>query len=196
MKKIFFKFCGFLILVWCAGFLWFNHQINDYPNTENLKTDAIVVLTGGSNRINQAVFLLNNGVADKMFISGVSKQTSLEMIEERNDIFIAKKQKVQIGSQAQDTIGNAKEAKDWIEKNNIKSIRLVTSNYHMPRSLIEFSFQNPKIKIVPSPVYSANLRKRWWRSWGTFKLITTEYNKFLVVFISKKILRDKTDALY
>lgn len=77
MRKLFIIAALCLLLLWFAGFLWFNHQINSYENTTGIKTDAIVALTGGRNRISNAVALLNDGAAEKLFISGVSKQTSL-----------------------------------------------------------------------------------------------------------------------
>lgn len=182
MKKLFIIAVLFLLLAWFAGFLWFNHRINSYENTDEIKTDAIVALTGGRNRISSAISLLNDGAAEKLFISGVSKEASLAKIEQFNDVRVSKKQKVQMGNEAQNTIGNAIEADEWIKKNNIRSIRLVTSNYHLPRSILEFRHQNPKISIVPSPVYSDKVHPKWWKNPGSFWLIATEYNKFLYVY--------------
>ncbi len=186
MRKLFIIAVLFLLSVWFAGFLWFNHQINSYENTAGIKTDAIVALTGGRNRISKAVALLNDGAAEKLFISGVSKQTSLTQIEQLNDLRIRQKQKVQTGSEAKDTIGNAIEADEWIKKNNVRSIRLVTSNYHLPRSILEFRHRSPEVSIVPSPVYSDKVQTKWWKNPGSFRLIATEYNKFLYVYFSKK----------
>lgn len=186
MRKLFIIAALCLFLLWFAGFLWFNHQINSYENTAGIKTDAIVALTGGRNRISNAVALLNDGAAEKLFISGVSKQTSLTQIEQLNDLRIRQKQKVQTGNEAKDTIGNAIEADEWIKKNNIRSIRLVTSNYHLPRSILEFRHRSPEVSIVPSPVYSDKVHAKWWKNPGSFWLIATEYNKFLYVYFSKK----------
>ena len=74
-----------------------------------------------------------------------------------------------------------------MEKNNISSIRLVTSNYHIPRSLEEFYAQNQNLQIVVHPVYSENISKKWWKSWGSFLLIASEYNKFLYVWLSRRL---------
>ncbi|MBP3347080.1 MAG: YdcF family protein [Alphaproteobacteria bacterium] len=186
MRKLFIIAVLFLLSAWFAGFLWFNHQINSYENTAGIKTDAIIALTGGRNRISNAVALLNDGAAEKLFISGVSKQTSLTQIEQLNDLRIRQKQKVQTGSEAKDTIGNAIEADEWIKKNNVRSIRLVTSNYHLPRSILEFRHRSPEVSIVPSPVYSDKVQAKWWKNPGSFRLIATEYNKFLYVYFSKK----------
>ena len=74
-----------------------------------------------------------------------------------------------------------------VKKNHIDSIRLVTSNYHVERSIVEFKSQNPELKIIPHPVYSENLQKKWWTSWQTSSLIFSEYNKFLYVYISSHL---------
>lgn len=79
------------------------------------------------------------------------------------------------------------------EKNNIRSIRLVTSNYHMPRSMAEFRANNREVTILAHPVYSERVRKNWWRSWRSFVLIASEYNKFLYVWIKNRIGRLKED---
>lgn len=188
MRKL--AFILFLICAgtWFGGFLIFNYKINHYVVDEETKTDAIIALTGGRHRISKAIKLLNQGLGDKLFISGVSKDISLEQIEHRNDVEVLRKQKVQIGNDAKDTIGNAIETNEWIKKNNIKSIRLVTSNYHIPRSMLEFSYQNKDIKILVHPVYSDKVQKKWWKNWGSFRLIFTEYNKFLYVYLTKQFM--------
>ena len=79
------------------------------------------------------------------------------------------------------------ETGEWIRKNKVRSIRLVTSNYHIPRSLEEFRSQNPQIKIVPHPVYSENVSPQWWKNRGSFCLIASEYNKFLYVYLRTRL---------
>ena len=76
-----------------------------------------------------------------------------------------------------------------MEQNDIKSIRLVTSNYHMPRSIEEFYFQNPDMKIIVHPVYSDFVAKEWWKSARSFYLIASEYNKFLYVWLARRITK-------
>ena len=183
MKKLFIIAVLFLLLAWFAGFLWFNHRINSYENTDGIKTDAIVALTGGRNRISEAVNLLNRGLAEKLFISGVGPQISLSQIQKTQHLNIATDREIILGSEAADTVGNAVETINWLRQNHINSIRLVTSNYHLPRSITEFKAQNPRLKIIAHPVYSEKVEKKWWTSWHTFSLLFTEYNKFLYVWI-------------
>ena len=182
-KYLFWAFLAFncIFLPWFCGFLWFGQKINNYENFDTEHTDAIVVLTGGRNRIAEAVRLMNNNMADHLFISGVEKRTTIIAIEKKLENSINNPDKVELGYEAKNTIGNAKEIKKWIEKNNIKSIRLITSNYHTPRSLAELEAYHLPLKIIAAPVYSERVAVYWWQSWGTFKLIFMEYNKYLVV---------------
>ncbi len=183
MKKLLVSILIILIAVWLAGFLVFADIINSYSAAKDEPTEAIIALTGGRNRIAEAVRLLNQGKAEKLFISGVNKATDLKAIQERQDLEINTDREIALGTEATNTVENAIETKEWLEKNHIKSIRLVTSNYHIPRSIIEFKVHNPALKIIIHPVYSEKVDKKWWKSWHTFSLIFLEYNKFLYVYI-------------
>lgn len=172
-----------LVILWFAGFLAFNYTINNYKPDDQTKTDAIIALTGGRNRIAEAVRLMDLGLAQKLFISGVQKDISLKDINRIQKLQMPDNGDVIIGNRSTNTVENAIETNDWIQKNRVQSIRLVTSNYHIPRSLAEFKSQNPEVKIIPSPAYSNKVSKKWWKSEGTFCLIASEYNKFLYVYI-------------
>lgn len=175
--------CFVCAVFWLSGFCLFNKAINSYKINLDNKTDAIVVLTGGKNRIAESIKLLNDGLADKLFISGVYKTLNVDNIEKSSNITINDKSKIVLGKKATNTIENAEETAEWIKQNHIKSVRLVTSYYHIPRSLEEFKAYNRGVKIIVHPVYSQNVAKQWWKRWGTFKLIAGEYTKFLIVYI-------------
>lgn len=178
------KFVVLIILsIWLGGFFFFAHKINHLTTDNSKKTDAIIVLTGGRNRIVEASKLFNEQKAKHLFISGVAKDISLENIQTAQDIKIDNSKNVEIGNKAENTVENAKETKDWIEKNNIKSIRLVTSNYHIYRSMVEFENILNNVEILPHPVYSQYIEKKWWTSWQTFSLIFKEYNKFICAYM-------------
>ena len=180
----FFKILAVVILIsWFAGFVFFADAINSYPEDHTTRTEAIIALTGGRNRIAEAFRLVDEGKSDRLFISGVSKHSSLAGIKHRNHITGGDDEAVSLGREATNTVENAIETSHWLKENNIKSIRLVTSNYHVPRSTAEFKVQNPELQIVIHPVYSEKVRKKWWKSWQTFSLIFSEYNKFLYVYI-------------
>lgn len=188
MIKKFLIYSGIcFFILWLGGLIKFAWQINHYQNINQQKTDAIIALTGGRNRIVEAVKLLEQGKADRLFISGVGKDISLQNIQQTQRLSIPPQRPIDIGHKASNTVENAQETGEWVRQNNIKSIRLVTSNYHVARSLLEFREQNPQLEIVVHPVYSEMIEKKWWTSWQTFSLIFKEYNKFLYVYIRSKL---------
>ncbi len=133
--------CGFLL--WGGGLMWFVQQI-PWRNMENPdKTEAIVVLTGGKGRLDYALDLLVDGKGKKLFISGVETNVPLEDLFRENIhkrlLPVLKDRAIDIGYVARDTKGNALETSEWMEMQKFTSMRLVTANYHMPRSLFEFS---------------------------------------------------------
>lgn len=179
----------FFVLVWFGGFIIFQQYIRKQPVDYSQKTDAIVVLTGGKNRIHEAVQLYNENLADILFISGVGKHVNVRSLEQQHQIhFMRNTNNVWLGREATNTIENAIEVSEVIRRNNLKSIRLVTSYYHMPRSVEVIKALTPDVKILEHPVYSPNVSKRWWKRPKSFYLIASEYHKFLFVYIKNLIL--------
>lgn len=187
IKRLFIMATIIFIVIWLAGLVKFHEKIYNEEYDRKSKADAIVVLTGGKNRLHVATKLLNENMADKLFISGVSKEISLQEIANREDIEIYNEENIEIGQEALNTIGNAKEIDQWVKTNNIKKIRLVTSNYHVPRSIKELKNVNPELEVIIHPVYSDNIPKKWWKNWNSICFIIKEYNKFLYVSVSRKI---------
>ena len=110
-------FCiNFTGIAWLAGFVLFHHRINHFAPDDGQPADAIVVLTGGKNRIAEAVKLLNDGLGEKLFISGVSKGISLNDLSQRTDITIRTQREITLDDRSTNTIENAIEAAEWIEK--------------------------------------------------------------------------------
>ena len=177
-----------LCIVWAAGFILFNRTINTYQTDNRTKTDAIIALTGGRNRISAAVKLLNEEMAPRLLISGVQKDIPRKDIEKLNAVKLIGKPEIEIEDKSQNTVENAIEATDWIKRNNIRSIRLVTSNYHLPRSVQEFRALNKNLKIIIHPVYSEKGSAKWWKNFGSFLLVASEYNKFLFVYVKTNLL--------
>ena len=168
---------------WLAGLIWFGFYIRNLPVDEEKNTDAIVVLTGGRNRITEGINLLNQKRAPILFISGVSQDVKIGDLEKRLSVYADDESRIVLGYKATNTIENASEVSEWIKQNDIKSVRLVTSNYHIPRSIAELETYHLPIQIIIHPVYSKYVKKEWWKHWGSFKLIATEYNKFLFVTV-------------
>ncbi len=178
--------CAALVGLWAYGFIGFVGDVaaqRERDVREYLESaDAIVVLTGGSERVATGLGLLESGNGKKLFISGVGKKLSLEGIlksstlpQNLRDCCIA------LGYKANSTAGNVDETRDWIAAEGFTSLRLVTANYHMPRSLFLFRANLPGIKIVPYPVAPDNVKlQEWWRHPGTVSLLATEYGKYLL----------------
>ena len=190
MFRLFIKSVTFFSMAWLIGLIFFNRCINSYIIDDSTHTDAVIALTGGRNRIPEAVNLLNQGKADKLFISGVQKDISLKEIASRKDVIISTDREITVDNKSKNTIENAIETTQWIEKNDIKSIRLVTSNYHIPRSLEEFKANNKNITILIHPVYSEKVSPNLFKNWGTFSLIASEYNKFIFVYFKYLFKRE------
>ena len=171
----------FLFLAWLGGFIIFQQYIRKRPIDETTKTDVIVVLTGGKNRITEAANLYNNGLSEMLFISGVGKRVGIRALEKQHHITF-KKTNVVLGREATNTIENAIEVSEIIRRNNFKSVRLVTSYYHMPRSIELIKVLIPDVEILEHPVYSPNVSKRWWKNPKSFYLIASEYHKFLFIY--------------
>ncbi|MSP52236.1 MAG: YdcF family protein [Alphaproteobacteria bacterium] len=170
-----------IVLIWLGGFLWFARSLADQTVDATTATDAVIVLTGGSERLDTGFALLAEGRMKKLFITGVGRSTKREEIRGRAaavaQLFDCC---VVIGREARDTAGNAIEAATWMESEGYRSLRLVTGNYHMPRSLIEFRRIMPDVTIVPHPVFPARVMTREWWGWpGTAGLIASEYTKYL-----------------
>lgn len=179
---------GFIL--WAGGFLAFQQKIGSYRQDESAVTDAIVVLTGGRNRIAEALRLYNQGLAQTLIISGVGHKVTLPEIEKENHTPVSRlPQHVILGDEATNTIENAIEVREVIRRKNITSVRLVTSFYHLPRSELEILAQNPDLKIVYHPVFSQNVSLKWWKRPGSFYLVASEYSKFLFVYVKNLFLR-------
>jgi len=175
--------------LWGAGLFRYADAIPVEVTAPGQKTDAIVVLTGGSGRLDEGLRLLEHGLGAKLFISGVYQGVDMESLLEayrRNpkDLNCC----VDIGH-AQDTIGNAAETAVWVHKKGFSSLRLVTSAYHMPRSVLEFKNVLPGMELVQNPVFPAHVKQqRWWAWPGTTGLIVSEYNKFLMAWARHRLL--------
>lgn len=170
-----------VVVAWLAGLLWFASTLPAAVEDPTTHTDAIVVLTGGSERIETGFKLLSAGLADRLFVSGVGEQVRAGSLVARTDALPAElAAKVAVGSSAYDTPGNASETAAWAQGEHVASIRLVTAGYHMRRALLEFHAAMPEVRIVPHAVFPAVVKSDWWRWPGTASLIAREYTKYVV----------------
>jgi uncharacterized SAM-binding protein YcdF (DUF218 family) len=172
-----------LLLIWLGGLLYFTTLIPDSVADPTSPTDGIVVLTGGSERLREGLQLLADGKAKRLLISGVYREASLDDLLRDAPVGLSQGTRaccITVGYRAGNTLGNATEAAEWAAANGIHSLRLVTADYHMPRSLLEFSHALPDALIVPHPVFPEQVKsKEWWLWPGTASLVVSEYHKYL-----------------
>jgi uncharacterized SAM-binding protein YcdF (DUF218 family) len=171
---------GVVAIAWLAGLVWFVGLVPHDAESDSAGTDAIVVLTGGSQRVENGLRLLAEGKAKKLFVSGVYHGTDVKALLRASN----QQPKwltccIELGHEADNTHGNAAETAAWMRAEHFTSLRLVTASYHMPRSLLEFSRAMPDIRIVPNPVFPTDPHRVWWRVPHTAILVVAEYTKYL-----------------
>tara|TARA_X000000950_G_scaffold287802_1_gene401731 strand:- start:88 stop:711 length:624 start_codon:yes stop_codon:yes gene_type:complete len=176
-----------LIFLWVIGFANFLRSIPIQTPGEIVKSDAIIVLTGGSRRLEVGITLLENDKADLLFVSGVNeKVTRSDILNLLDGGKLPKSTKffdccITLGYTAEDTRGNARESLQWVRDNSLSSIILVTSNYHMQRAYLEFKLQNPNMKITQYPVSNGEFRLSSWLSNSKrFVLLFLEFHKLIL----------------
>lgn len=169
--------------VWTYGLFKYADSIPASVADGSTRTDGIVVLTGGSRRLEEGLDLLSRGLAEKLFVSGVYRgvdvQKLLKIVKRKPEDL---ETLINIGV-ATNTTGNASETRDWMVQQKYRSLRLVTAAYHMPRSLLEFRSAMPTITLILHPVFPENVKQdRWWAWPGTASLVISEYNKYLLAW--------------
>lgn len=174
------------LIIAAAGLIRFASTIPETVADSETPTDAIVVLTGGSARLGTGLQLLAEDKAERVFVTGVHPSVARAEFLAIAGVGDAEfTQRIETGHSAGDTQGNAHETARWMHDHGYRSLRLVTSNYHMPRSILEFSRAMPEVRIIPHPVFSPTVRSDdWWRFPGTAMLIISEYAKFIVAWVS------------
>jgi uncharacterized SAM-binding protein YcdF (DUF218 family) len=173
---------GLPIAALLAGFIWFAQTMPGDAPTDITPTDAIVVLTGGSERLGEGLKLLLQNRSAHLFVSGVHPGVTLEELLRVYHVDpVLAPGDIAIGYRAGNTQGNAEETATWMAAHGFHSLRLVTANYHMRRSLLEFTSAMPGITIVPHPVFPDPVYpSRWWRSAQALAVVGGEYTKYLL----------------
>lgn len=173
------------VFVFAGGFLLFATHIGKLSTpADPLPADAIIVLTGGSARVETGVELLMAGKGRRLLISGVNPMARVEDLRRATngdrDLFACC---VDIDHAALDTIGNAEESARWLMEHAFASVILVTNNYHMPRSLMEMRRYVGALELQPYPVVTGRLDGgEWLRRPAALRVLFTEYVKLLGAF--------------
>jgi len=173
--------------IWLIGLIKFDGVIPDTIKDHESRTQAIVVLTGGSGRLDAGLDLLTRDPDSQLFVSGVYKGNEVRhLLKLSNQRPLALSSRIGIGN-AVDTRENAAETAVWIGSRDVQSLRLVTAAYHMPRSLLEFRHKIPNVQIIAHPVFPEHVKQdQWWFYPGTAALVIGEYNKFLLAWVRQK----------
>lgn len=174
------------LAAWTVGLVRFAATIPNVVEDTDTPTEAIVVLTGGSERFATGLRLLAQDRAERMFVSGVHPGVDVgRLLVVAGQPSPALAERIETGHAALDTAGNAAETAGWMQRRGYHSLRLVTSHYHMPRSLAEFRRALPEVRVIPHPVFSAGAATSlWWQRPATLTLVISEYNKYLLSSLS------------
>src|SRR6201992_3306936 len=170
-------FCGAAI-----GFVGFLSQLRGTEHRPGGKGDGLVVLTGGSSRVSDAVDLLADGYGKRLLISGVhptndAADISRSLPDNQTALMTCC---VDLDHSAVNTRSNAAGTRRWVHERGFKSLIVVTSNYHMPRAIVELSHAMPDIALIPYAVVGERWREDpWWSNGATFRLVLSEYFKYI-----------------
>ena len=164
-----------------VGFFGYLAQLRGAEVKPERQADGIVVLTGGSSRVSDAMDLLAGGYGKRLLISGVhptndASDISRSLPESRPMINCC----VDLDYSAINTRSNAAQTRRWVHERRFRSLIVVTSNYHMPRAVVELSHAMPDIDLIPYAVVGEKWRDEpWWTSGPTLRLLFSEYAKYV-----------------
>lgn len=164
-----------VLLVWLMGFVWFAIAL-PRPH-EGGRSDAVVVLTGGGGRIGRGLEALEKGWANRLLVSGVDREVREREFEAEYKVPAALMACcVTLGFQSVDTRSNAAETARWIAVNKFRSVRLVTTDWHMRRAAMELTAQVPgHVDLIRDAVPSQ----------PSLRTLFLEYNKLLARFAQR-----------
>jgi uncharacterized SAM-binding protein YcdF (DUF218 family) len=179
------------------GFVAFLSQLRETEIKPDRRADGIVVLTGGSSRVSDAMELLAAGYGKRLLISGVHRSSAVADISRS----LSEHQSflnccVDLDRSAINTRSNAAQTRLWVQERGFRSLIVVTSNYHMPRAIFELSHALPDIVLIPYAVVGEKWRDEpWWASSATLRLLLSEYLKYVVAELRVRLAGIGLDIL-
>jgi uncharacterized SAM-binding protein YcdF (DUF218 family) len=181
-----------LVLGWIGGFAWFIHTAWA-PTPVPPKADGIVVLTGGVERVQTGLRLLEQGAASRLLVSGVGRAADFPELAHRAGVDLSLAPRVTLGRVAGSTHGNAAETAEWAANFGIRSLIVVTAGYHMPRALAELRRRLPGVTLYPAAVQPPGTSAL--REPSAWRVLAGEYTKFLVAELGLTELAGRTLSL-
>ena len=171
------------------GFVGFLSQLRGSEERPARNADGIVVLTGGSSRVSDAIELLAAGYGKRLLISGVHPTNDVHDISRTlPDNHKLLSCCVDLDRSAINTRSNAAETRRWARERGFKSLIVVTSNYHMPRAIVELSHAMPDVTLIPFVVIGDRWRDEpWWASGATLRLLLSEYAKYVAAEVRVRL---------
>ena len=176
-------------VVVAAGFIGFLSQLRGTESKPPRTADGIVVLTGGASRVSDAMELLADGYGRRLLISGVhpasgASDISRSLTDNQSLLSCC----VDLDRSAINTRSNAAETRRWARERGFKSLIVVTSNYHMPRAIVELSHAMPDVMLIPFAVVGDKWREEpWWSNSGTLRLVISEYVKYVAAEVRVRL---------
>jgi uncharacterized SAM-binding protein YcdF (DUF218 family) len=180
--------------LFAGGFLWFVASVPADEVALQRGADGIVALTGGASRIVDAMELLAAGRGKRLLISGVHPGTTTggiaRTVPEYGRLLACC---VDLDHSA-NTLGNAVETRQWVKNRGFRSLIVVTSSYHMPRTMVELAWQMPDVDLIPYPVVTERMRSEPWWTMPSVRLLFFEYLKYVVAQVRTRIEPASTDV--
>lgn len=178
-------FAFILVAAAIAGFGAYAGTVSNYATPDDaVRADGIVVLTGDQGRLTTGAQLLQDGRSGHLLISGVHPSVTTEELRAQTQLSDAQFSCcVELGREAIDTVGNARETADWVRTNGYQRLIIVTSDYHLPRSLIEMDMAMPEVEFIPYPVRTTPP----WRNPRAARLWAQEYAKYATVWVGSTL---------
>jgi uncharacterized SAM-binding protein YcdF (DUF218 family) len=168
------RLTALVVMLYALGFVLFAVTLGDPAGPA--RSDAIIVLTGGAGRIERGIAVMRRGDAERMLVAGADPSvTRTDLIRRLQGDARLVRCCVDLGSESVDTRSNAEEALRWIDRHKYRSVRLITSDWHMHRAAYEFRKQlGPRVALIPDPLTTQ----------PRFMTLFGEYNKYVLRRIS------------
>lgn len=178
-----------LFCLWGGGFLHFMAKVENPPRAEAPALDGIVILTGTPARLTAGFDLLKENEGARLLVSGVNARVTREMLRQATGQSEGLMDCcVDLGRLARNTEGNAYETYLWARNNGYKNLAIVTSAYHMPRSIIELKRYMPDANLFSYPVANDTLGlDGWWKSPKAFLIVAGEFNKYVFSLVRARL---------